>query len=99
LDVIPLILNTKCFSQGLVPSVDRVMELASQSSFVSLASRLCNGVMGLPFFFPLLLPTFSLHVFEVARTTTGAFDDASFLSDLEADQSRTSPDIIITKTN
>ncbi len=91
LDAIPLILNTRCFTQGLAPGVDRVMELASQSSSVSSASRLRNGVLGLPFFFPLLLPPFSLHVSEVARITTVASDDAPFLSDPEADRSRTSP--------
>jgi len=46
----------------------------------------------LPFIFPLLLPPFSLDASEVARTTTIAFDDAPFLSDLEADRSRTSPE-------
>jgi len=61
------------------------MELASQYSSLSLASRLYNGVLGLPFFFPLFLPPFSSHVFEVATTITVAFDDVSFLSDPEVD--------------
>jgi len=65
------------------------MESTSQSSFISSISRLHNRVLGLPFFFPLLLPPFS----KVARTTIVGFDDVPFLSDLEVDRSRTSPKI------
>jgi hypothetical protein len=61
------------------------MKLASQYSSISLASKLYNGVLGLPFFFPLFLPPFPSHVFKVARTTIVAFDDAPFLSDPEVD--------------
>jgi hypothetical protein len=99
LDAIPLIFNTRCFTQGLALGVDRVMELALQSFFISLANKLYNGVLGLPFFSPLLLPPFSLHIFEVARTTTVASNDVPFLSDPEVDRSKISPEIIVAKKN
>ncbi len=92
LDAIPLIFNTKCFTQGLALGVDQVMESTSQSSFISSISRLHNGVLGLPFFSPLLLPPFSLHVFEVGKITSVGSNDVPFLNDLEANRNKTSPE-------
>jgi hypothetical protein len=73
------------------------MESTSQSSFISSINKLRNEVLGLPFFFPLLLPPFSLHVFEVAKITIVGYDDVSILNDLEADESRASLEITIVK--
>ncbi len=65
---------------------------------ISSASRLCNGVRDLPFFFPLFFPLwvfpFSSYISEVLGTTVAS--DNAFLSDPDAaDGNTTSAETVV----